>query len=687
MMSLNRLMRGALLLLSATLPYVSTPATPNPTLSASLFKKLVLDDFNRPELINNLGGESVTRQDGPEDSANRLEVSLSSGVKRGESGGALYLYYTFDKKSPAKSTYRMDLNDLDATEYDHLEFWVKGDPHRGFGQSFKVEFQRPMEGFPQLTQQGSYIVTGITDQWKKVRVPLNLMNGITKWTHIDSFNIEFHIRRSENLQGAYYIDDIALIKTGDAGAHTQDQVVPQKKREWEATIGGQQAAKKLIRARLVDWPSRLLIDKDELSQDNRQFLLRLARDTWRGLNAFTDYEHGLPVDTVKFGTGSIELEKSRIGDYTNITNVGIYLLSIVAATDFDFISKEQALEKLTKTLSTLERLEKHQGFYYNYYDTTTLERTSNFVSFVDSAWLTAGLMVVRSAFPELKIRSSALINQGNYAWLYDDVEQLMSHGYYVNLQYPSEYHYGLVYTESRMGSLIAIGKGDVPEEHWFKMVRTFPKEYSWQSLTPHARKTKIIHNTKVKGGYYEWSGLKFVPSWGGSLFEALMPTLVVDENKYAPKSLGLNDKIHAEIQRRYALEELKYPVWGMSPSSMTASDSYSEYGVKILGSRGYKCGVVTPHASALALNVTPEAAISNMRKLVELYDIYGEYGFYDAVDPISGKVAYKYLTLDQGMIFISLANYLRDNSVRKYFAADPIAKHALAIMGEERFFD
>ena len=166
-----------------------------------------------------------------------------------------------------------------------------------------------------------------------------------------------------------------------------------------------------------------------------------------------------------------------------------------------------------------------------------------------------------------------------------------------------------------------------------------------------------------------------------------MPTLVVDENKYAPESFGINNRVHAEIHRRYALEELKYPVWGMSPSSMAGGDSYSEYGVKILGSRGYKGGVVTPHASALALSVTPEAAISNMRKLVELYDVYGEYGFYDAVDPMTGKVAYKYLALDQGMILISIANYLNDNSVRKYFAADPIAEHALAIMGEERFFD
>ena len=89
--------------------------------------------------------------------------------------------------------------------------------------------------------------------------------------------------------------------------------------------------------------------------------------------------------------------------------------------------------------------------------------------------------------------------------------------------------------------------------------------------------------------------------------------------KYAPHSLGVNNQIHATIHRRYALEELRYPVWGMSPSSAVARDSYAEYGVKVLGARGYKCGVVTPHASALALSAIPQAAVSNLRRLAELY--------------------------------------------------------------------
>ena len=97
--------------------------------------------------------------------------------------------------------------------------------------------------------------------------------------------------------------------------------------------------------------------------------------------------------------------------------------------------------------------------------------------------------------------------------------------------------------------------------------------------------------------------------------------------------------------------------------------------------------MVSPHASALALNLMPAAAITNLRGLAERYDIYGDYGFYDAVDPLSGEMAYGYLALDQAMLFIALANYLKDGCVQDRFASDPIARRALPLLGDESFFD
>ncbi len=197
---------------------------------------------------------------------------------------------------------------------------------------------------------------------------------------------------------------------------------------------------------------------------------------------------------------------------------------------------------------------------------------------------------------------------------------------------------------------------------------------------------RLLKGYSFPGGYYAWRGLKYVPSWGGSLFEALMPLLALDELRYAPASLGRNAVVHTELQRRFALEHLGYPVWGLSPSSIPAGDRYGEYGARILGVRGYPGGAVTPHAAALALLTEPVAAVANLRQLAERYPIYGDFGFYDAVDPHTGQVAYNYLALDQSMILIALANHLRQGVIQRYFAADPIIQRVLPLLGAERFF-
>lgn len=464
-------------------------------------------------------------------------------------------------------------------------------------------------------------------------------------------------------------------------------VIPAKKKAWEKALGGADAAQPYIQARLAGWPQVLLVDRRALPDTDREFALRVARDTWHGLDTLTDHENGLPVDTVRFGNRSVAVTDAHVGDYTSGTNVGLHLIAITAARDLGFIADTEAVAKIRTLLDTVEHLESFHSFPFNFYDTTSLERTSNFVSFVDASWLTAGLMIVRTAFPELSARCTTAITQKDFRFFYDPARRQMSHGYYVNPGVRSPYDYGMLYTEARLGSLIAIGKGDVPEANWFEMARTFPGECSGQTQTPTHTRTKTVRGHTFSAGYYEWSGLRYVPSWGGSTFEALMPTLLLDEPQYAPKSLGANDQVQATVQRRYALEALGYNVWGISPCAIPVGDGYGEYGVKVLGARGYDAGAVTPHAAALALSVAPDAALANLRAMSRLYDIYGEYGFYDAVDPRSGTVAYKYLTLDQSMLFIALANYLNDHCIQKHFAADPIMQKALPIIGAEDFFN
>ncbi|HEX2486146.1 MAG TPA: glucoamylase family protein [Myxococcota bacterium] len=462
-----------------------------------------------------------------------------------------------------------------------------------------------------------------------------------------------------------------------------------RKREWERAVGGRAAAKLRIHARLEGWPTRLHVDAAELPQDDRAFLLRVARDTWRGLAALRDRENGLPIDHVYFGGDSLNPARAEIGDYTGITTVGLYVISIVAAWELGFIDRSDAVARVRAALETVRDLETWASMFFNYYDTTTLERTSEFLSFVDSAWLTAGAMVVRSAFPDLTAEVSERIQRRNHRFFYDSDRELMSHGYYVDSREDSTYHYGTLYTEARLGSLIAIGKGDVPEEHWFRLQRV-PEPDGPGARRAIGRRTKHLDGGyEVHGGWYEWRGVRFLPSWGGSMFEALLPTLLVDERRLAPRSLGRNGEAYVEVQRRFAIEELGLPVWGMSPSATPGAYEgyYREYGVPPLGVLGYEGSVVTPHASALALAFAPEAATANLKRLVELYPIYGDFGFYDAADPRTGRVAPIYLTLDQTMTFIAIANHLRDGVMQKLFAADPIARRALPLLAAEDFFD
>jgi hypothetical protein len=470
--------------------------------------------------------------------------------------------------------------------------------------------------------------------------------------------------------------------------YEDDPVWAPKKRTWEAKLG-KEAASAAVRARLQGWPKALLADRAALPREDRAFLRRVATDTWRGLDAFTDREHGLPLDNVRFLGATVAPRTSQIGDYTNITNVGLHLIAVVAAEGLGLIDRAGAVSRLERTLATLERLEQYQGFFFNYYDTTTLERTSNFISFVDTSWLTAGLLVVRNAFPELAARSSKLVDAMDYGFFYDPAIRQMSHGYFVHRKARSRFHYGVFYTEARLGYLIAIGKGDAPPATWFEPVRIYPPACAGQTMVPTGTRWETIDGNELFTGHYEWKGVAYVPSWGGSMFEALMPTLVVDEKRHAPRSLGVNDERHVLVQRRFATEELGNPVWGMSPSSVPKPDadsSYSEFGIRILGMRGYKEGAVTPHAAALAIGFAPAEAIANLRTLAERYPAYGDFGFYDAVDPKSGAVAHSYLALDQSMVLIALANYLTEGKVQQHFASDPITQRFLPVLALESFF-
>jgi len=683
---MNRVKPASLIVFISLLFFTSQACSEtrtNPSPGQTIF---TIADFNSGDMTNNLHAEMGTWETDPEDKSQSIEASLDKSIKVGRSGYSLKLDYNVGSKKNVANGFWMQLRSFDASPYDHFEFYVKSDSAKGCTSIFRIEFKKSQKDSDGLeeTAKGSFIIKGVTGEWQKISVPLNVMNGITDWSGMGEFVITFEKRRVDNPKGTLYFDDLAFVKTGDPGPSIND-VVEHKIKKTKRDLLPAEFAKFLIR-RLNGFPSKVFLKKPFPAED-RAMLLEIAKDTWNYFDMLVDKNYGLPMDNVEFGTAGTVSKDTIVGDYTNITNVGLYLMCVVAGYDFRFITKEEALKRLRLTLDSIERLEKYRNFPYNYYDITIFQRTSNFVSFVDSGWLAAGLVVVKNAFPEtLGERCGNLLDGMDFSFFYDPVEEYMYHGFYTNINYYSDYNYGLLYTEPRAISYLAIGKGDVPKDHWFKLARTFPDTWVWQTQMPKGRREKSYSGCVTEGGYYTYNDTKFVPSWGGSMFEALMPTIIIDEKALAPKGLGTNDERHVNIQIKYALEKLSYPVFGMSPSCIPEG-GYTEYGVKPLGIKGYKSGVVTPHATFLALEFAPKECVANIRRMVELYNAYGECGFYDAIDAQTGKVAVKYLCLDQAMSFLALDNYLNDGAIRRRFAADPINKRAQELLKIEDFFD
>lgn len=693
------------------------PAKPVQSSSAAVLKTQIIADFegNPDDLTNKLDGASGEWNMNPADINDSYTDPLIVKMpgKDGKESQVLSLTYSTEALSEfTQNGYWTKLMGFDASDYDHLEFEVKGDAVKGFTELFKLEIKKPKPktehaaGDAYVVRQGQVeTIKGtsnikVTSDWQTVSVPMNNMTGLINfidpeaWKNpaisrkdLDELVLAFHKRMVTKPTGKIYIDNIRFVKTGNPGPTAVD-FPPRKKEKTETRIEGFEF-QKFLRTRLNGFPEKTVVKK-VFPADRDALFREVAADTWKFFENIVDKEHGLPLDTVQIApTGdNAFVDGAWIGDYTNVTNIGVYLMCIVSAYDLKLITREEAIKKLQTTLNTLEnKLEYHSsGFPYNYYDTTTAERTNYLVSLVDSGWYLAGLYVVKNAFDEVKAQATRLIDRGHLSFFYDPVERQMFHGYYDHLHVYSDYHYGVFYSEPRASSYIGIARGEVPRDHWFGgLPRTFPESFDWQGQTPKEQVEKTALGLPYQGGYYKWQDLKYVPSWGGSAFEALMPTLILKEKDLAPEGLGKNDAVHVQGQIRFALEEKKYPVWGMSPSSVPEG-GYSEYGAHPFGSKGYKAGAVTPHASILAVEYAPEAVEKNIRKLVELYDVYGEYGFYDAVNPETGVVARKYLALDQGMILVALNNYLNKGAIRERFHSDLDMKKGEELLTAENLF-
>ena len=465
----------------------------------------------------------------------------------------------------------------------------------------------------------------------------------------------------------------------------------------------------------------------------RATLERYAADTWQSFLLMLSPVSGLPSDNV-----SAAGVRAR---YTSPTNIGAYLWSTLAARDLGIITPAEARTRIARTLESVARLERHpaSGQFYNWYDPDTGAKlrvwpadgstVHPFLSSVDNGWLAAALVMVSNAVPQARDEAEAILADMDFGFYYDPAAGLIRGGFWDEPPpgcsvldnyrdrgpdvYYTCHHYGALNTEPRIASYLGIAWGQIPPSHYYRMWRTFPNtcDWSWQEMRPEGV-TRTYLGVDVFEGHYRYRGMRIVPSWGGSMFEALMVTLLVPEEDWAPRSWGVNHPLYVQAQIEHGLEEADYGYWGFSPSN-NPDGGYREYGVDPIGlePNGYASdqertlvdygfegcrpgapeptdygrGVVTPHASFLALEYDREAALANLANLEQDFAVYGEGGFYDAVDVVTGTVSRFYLALDQGMVMAALANELRNDRLRHLFTQGEVTAHVRPTIAPEEF--
>jgi cyclic beta-1,2-glucan synthetase len=523
-----------------------------------------------------------------------------------------------------------------------------------------------------------------------------------------------------------------------------------------------------------------------MPQGDARLLRLIARRTWSFFEKFVTREDNfLPPDNFQ------EIPSPVVARRTSPTNIGLYLLSTVAARDCGWSGTLAMTERLEATLGTMDKLERYRGHFYNWYATEDMRALEpKYISSVDSGNLAGHLIALAHACREIiegpvlsprwakgvaddaallgealrapekvhalsvlldddaesateiarrlaqlaaaadalapnagtdeaKLRFDALrgairdhirdldelfpdAQRGDHAmptleklaqtvpaaqllchrlrtiadgakemalamefgFLFDKDRQMLSIGFRGNDGSLDPSFYDLLASEARLASFFAIAKGDVPAKHWFRLGR---------ALTPINGQAGLI-------------------SWSGSMFEYLMPALVMR----APSGslLEQTNRLVVWRQEDYG-RELNVP-WGVSESAFNARNieqtyQYSSFGIPDLG---YKRGlsenvVIAPYATGLAAMIDPVAAVRNYERMARL-GARGLYGWYEALDFTRARtpegeryaIVRCYMAHHQAMTILAIVNALHDGSMRARFHAEPMIQSAELLLQE-----
>ena len=402
-----------------------------------------------------------------------------------------------------------------------------------------------------------------------------------------------------------------------------------------------------------------------ITRTEKALACKYAFDQWHFFaEQVGESDSWLPPDNIQLAP------TEEIAHRTSPTNIGLYLLSCLAAKDLGFISEKELKDRLKNAFESIKKLPKWQGHLYNWYDTKSLDILgAPYVSTVDSGNFVTCLIALAEGLEEFKdsdAEISSLADEArrlasvDFSPLYNEKRQLFSVGINLNDKKAGDGCYDIFMSEVRTTSYYAIAKGDVPKEHFKRLARPL-----------------ICRSGRI--------GLA---SWTGTMFEYFMPALLLPVKRGSVSNEALRFCISSQARAQVK------GVFGRSESGYFAFDSRMRYQYKAFGDPflGIKKGlekelVISPYSSFLILPFSPSRALDNLERLKKL-GAYGKYGFYEAVDFTPSRVGggnaiiRSYMSHHVGMSIVATANACLDGIFVKRFMRNPIVKSASELLDE-----
>lgn len=393
--------------------------------------------------------------------------------------------------------------------------------------------------------------------------------------------------------------------------------------------------------------SSLPYEKRRHKNTDRLMVRRYAEKTYRFFTFAQSYGY-LIAD-------NLQLKPYKgMSEHTSPTNIGFSILAQICGCELRFSTVEECEYTVMKILDEVEKLPKWKGNLYNWYSVQEKKPMTRFVSSVDCGNYTAALIVARSFFrlhnsASVVCRIERLLQEGDLSALFDEGKNLFYLGFdgekYVG-------HYDLYNSESRLMSVIYTAYSE-NKTHFYALSRDF---------------------TSVKGNT--------LLSWSGTAFETLMPELFLSTPSHSMMAETVKNTVIIQKNNRYC------GVWGIGESGYFQLDEnkkylYHAFGIGKISMRSEKdCPVISPYSSIMAIDFDEKAVLNNLEKLERL-GVFGEHGFYEALDLCKGRnIVRSHMAHHQGMALCAMTNYLCENAIKKYFCSDEKIEAIRTILNE-----